>query len=332
MSTAMTAEHLQSLINGFRQSRILLTAAELGVCDALAEGARSAADVARCIAADTRATDRLLRALCAMGVLRNAGDEFRNTEMSARFLVTSSDEYLGMLGHYNALWDRWSTLTEAVRAGGAVYRSSQAAPSAPWLEHFIEAMHYRALPQAADDVNLIDFHDAASALDLGGGSGAYAMAMARVKQDLRVTVFDLPEVVPLTRNYIEIAGLSHRIDTRAGDYLRDDIGSGYDIVFLSAIVHSNTVEENRLLLHRCVDALAPGGTLIVQDFIMDEDRVHPPHGALLALNMLVATAGGDTFTEDEICSWMEECGLEEVQRRDTLHGTVQISGKVKSEE
>jgi predicted O-methyltransferase YrrM len=195
-----------------------------------------------------------------------------------------------------------------------------------WLEPFIAAMHSRGRSQAPMDVNLLDLHDVTRVLDLGGGSGVFAMAFARVKQDLHATVFDLPEVVGLTRQYVADAGLSDRIDTLAGDYRTDDIGDGYDLVFLSAIVHSNSDGRNAELIRKCADALNPGGQVVVQDFVMDEDRVHPAHGAMFALNMLVATPEGDTFTEAEICGWMEAAGLVNITRQDTQTGTAQVIG------
>jgi hypothetical protein len=158
------------------------------------------------------------------------------------------------------------------------------------------------------------------------------MAMLKVKRDLRATVFDLPGIVPITQRYVEAAGLSARFDIVAGDYLSDELPAGHDIVFLSAIVHSNSFEENVALIAKCAHALNPGGTVIVQDFIMDEDRCTPEHGALFALNMLVATDGGDTYTEREVRQWMEAAGLVDIVRRDTPSGATQIVGRKTNKE
>jgi predicted O-methyltransferase YrrM len=321
------ADTLLAAINGYRQSRIILTAEELGLWRELDAGARTAADIATACYTDARATDRLLNALCAMGLLLKEGDTFTHSEASRMYLSPSSPACFTNLGHYSNLWERWSRLTEAVRTGTAPEHTPVAERDPDWLENFIAAMHHRAKVQAPADVNLIDFHDAASALDLGGGSGAYAMAMVRVKQDLNAIVFDLPAVIPITRRYIGEAGLEHRISTLAGDYLTDSIGSGYDVIFLSAIVHSNSPEQNILLIRKCADAMNDGGRLIVQDFIIDEDRVHPASAALFAINMLVATEAGDTYTEQEIAAWMRSAGLTDIERRDTLYGAAQLQAR-----
>jgi predicted O-methyltransferase YrrM len=321
----ITEKEILSIVHGWRKSRALLTATELGVWAALDNGPKDAPDIAEAIAADVRATDRLLHALCAMGLLRKENKLFSHTSASSRWLSPASEEYFGNLGHHSNLWERWSLLTDAVRAGTAPDPQPLRFHDRKWLENFIAAMHHRASIQAPADVNLIDFHDASSVLDIGGGSGAHAVAMARVRQDLRITVFDLPEVLPITRRYIDDAGCSSRIQTIAGDYLVDDFGAGYDIVFLSMIIHSHPPEENLLLLRRCASALNPGGRLVIQDFVLDEDRAHPEHAVLFALNMLVATSAGDSYTESEIREWLLAAGLGDIERRETAYGATQIS-------
>ncbi|MFZ1728541.1 MAG: class I SAM-dependent methyltransferase [Bacteroidota bacterium] len=327
MNHEMRPDELAATVAGFRQSRIILTAVELGIFTLLNDNPQTSLEIAQALGSHPRATDRLLNALTSMGLLRKQEAVFSNTTTASLHLVRGEKAYMGNIEHSIHLWDFWSSLTEAVRAGAVASHTKLEDRDDEWGEAFIAAMHYRALSQAPADVNLIDFHDAARVLDVGGGSGAFAMAMIKVKQDLRATVFDLPGIIPITRRYIEEAGLVHRIDTVAGDYLRDELPSGYDIVFLSAIVHSNSPDENRLLIRKCADALNPGGSVIVQDFIMEEDRIRPPHGALFALNMLVATDGGDTFTEAEVREWMEEVGLQDVLRRDTPSNTTQIIGR-----
>jgi 2-polyprenyl-3-methyl-5-hydroxy-6-metoxy-1,4-benzoquinol methylase len=327
MPEEMRPDELAAIVNGYRQSRIVLTAVELGVFTELRDGARSAEQVANALNTQPRPTDRLLNALAAMGLLRKEEGRFSNTETSARHLVRGERGYMGNIEHGVHLWDYWSRLTDVVRSGIVEDRVRLAERGEEWHEAFMAAMHYRALAQAPGDVNLIDFHDAVRVLDVGGGTGVYSMAMMKVKQDLSATVFDLPGIVPITRRYVEEAGLSHRIDTVAGDYLVDVLPGGYDIVFLSAIVHSNSPEENTLLINKCAAAVNPGGRVIVQDFIMEEDRVFPPHGALFAINMLVATEAGDTYTEAEVRQWMEAAGLTDLTRHDTPSGATQVSGK-----
>jgi ubiquinone/menaquinone biosynthesis C-methylase UbiE len=231
------------------------------------------------------------------------------------------------LMHTVHLWDTWTTLTAAVRKGTSVaVRPEINSRGDTWLTAFIAAMHDRAAKQAPAVVAQMDLSSVSRVLDVGGGSGAFAMAFVKAKEGITATVFDLPNVLPLTKRYVRQAKLSGKVELQAGDYLMDDLGRGFDIVFLSAIVHSNSGSENRKLIKKCARALNPNGRVVVQDFIMDDDRTAPLHGAFFSLNMLVGTGSGDTYTESEVRSWMEEAGLSKVVRRETPFGVTQIIG------
>jgi ubiquinone/menaquinone biosynthesis C-methylase UbiE len=211
--------------------------------------------------------------------------------------------------HTVHLWDSWTTLTKAVRNGGTVIKRPINESGREWLEAFIAAMHARAKLEAPFVVGKIDLTGVSHVLDVGGGSGAFSMAFVRAKDDLKATVFDLPNVVPLTRKYVEQAGLSERIGTVTGNYNEDELGKGFDLAFLSAIIHANSFDQNQKLVSKVSRALNPGGRIVISDFIMEDNRFQPVFGAFFALNMLVGTTGGDTYTESEIKSWMEKAGI-----------------------
>jgi SAM-dependent methyltransferase len=150
-------------------------------------------------------------------------------------------------------------------------------------------------------------------LDVGGGSGAYAIAFARAAKELQVEILDLADVIALTQNYIENAGLAAQVKTRPGDLRTDSLGSGFDLVFVSAICHMLDPEENRGLIQRCHQALAPKGRLVVQDFILEPDKTSPKFAALFALNMLVGTRGGSSYSCDEYTAWMLQAAFQDVK-------------------
>ena len=304
-------DQIIEMASGYQKSRIILTAFELDVFTAIGNGMVSADEIARTIGAHPKSTERFLNALCAIGLLEKKDDFFFNTGVSSRYLVKGSDEYLSRIGHMLNLYRTWGTLTEAVRRGRSVTAREYDETS---LERFIEAMHFRARGTADALVSRIDLEGVGRVLDVGGGSGVYSMAFARAKDGLHAVVFDLPKVTELARRYITESGLASRIGTRSGDYRRDDFGTGYDLVFMSAIVHINTPAENRALFGRTFRALNPGGRIVIQDHIMEEDRTAPVRGALFSLNMLVNTDGGDTYTEREMRDWLAGAGCVEVQR------------------
>jgi SAM-dependent methyltransferase len=296
---------------GYQRSRIVLTAFEMDIFTAIGAASLSAADIACKIDAMPASTERLLNALCAIGLLKKERGLFSNTEAGARYLVRGTADYLSGIGHMINLYRTWGTLTQAVRAGTSVTQREYDETS---LNYFIEAMHFRAKKTADKLISFIDLSGVKKVLDVGGGSGVYSMAFVRAGRDLTADVFDLPAVTALARRYIEDNGFAGKIGTRDGDYNTDDFGSGYDLVFMSAIIHINSFDENQLLVNRAFTALNPGGRIVIQDHIMEEDRTAPVRGALFTLNMLVNTRSGDTYTEKEMRTWFEKAGCGTVER------------------
>lgn len=321
----MTPQELRETVYKFQTSRIILTALELGIFTALGDKEKTSGEVSKTISTDLRATDRLMNSLCIMKLLLKKDGKFSNTSFSSQYLVQGNPDYISNLLHAVNLWDSWSNLTDVVRNGKPAGRTGSNRND--WLENFIEAMHYRALDQAPEDISYLDLAGVQNVLDVGGGSAAFSMEFVKIKKEITATVFDLPEVIPLTQKYISNAGLSEKIRTIKGNYLFDDLGSGYDIIFLSAIVHSNSFEDNTKLIQKCANSLNEKGQLVIQDYAMNEERTFPPGGTFFAINMLVNTQGGDTFTQSEIYSWLTSAGLKELRSRETSHGATQITGR-----
>jgi ubiquinone/menaquinone biosynthesis C-methylase UbiE len=312
----LSIDDIWALARGFQPSRILLTAVELGIFAALNNKTKTSAEIASVLKTDERATDRLMNALAAMELIEKEGDKFRNAPAAAGSLVPGKPGYIGgALMHTVNMWNSWSTMTAAVRAGTSVLKR-EGADRDDWVAPFIAAMHANSSQAAQMVVPSINLEEIHRVLDVGGGSGAYSMEFCRAKPGLEAVVFDLPDVIPLTKQYVEQAGLLDRINFTAGDYQKDELGSNFDMAFLSAIIHSNSPEENIELIRKCYRALNPGGKIVIQDFIMDESRTSPAHGAIFALNMLVATKSGDTYTEKEVVDWFEKAGFIYLNRVD----------------
>lgn len=322
-----SVKKLREALYGFRRSRIILTAFELGVFSRLADKSMNSERLAKSIGTAARATDRLLNALCALGLVKKNRGQFTNTKIARVFLVAGEPQFMAGLTHTANQWQSWHTLSDAVRCGTSVLAGKTGPAAEKRLSGFIAAMHERATPQAARIVKLLDLANVCRCLDIGGGSGAYAMALLRANQSIRATIFDLPDVLPLTRKYVRQAGLLSRCDFSGGDFHRDDWGRGYDLVLLSAIVHMNSPEENQRLITKAAESLNPGGQLVIQDFIMSADRTRPEVGAFFALNMLVATANGDTFTASEVRGWMRTAGLKKIVHKSTPFDASLMIGK-----
>jgi (2Fe-2S) ferredoxin/2-polyprenyl-3-methyl-5-hydroxy-6-metoxy-1,4-benzoquinol methylase len=307
-------DDLLQTIRAYQESRVMLTAIELDIFTAVGEGA-SPKQVAAKLATNPRATEMLLNALVAMGRLTKQGGRFRNTPVTARYFVAGApDDARAAVRHTVHLWPRWSSLTECVRVGTSVTYEEMAERSEEWTRAFIAAMHRNATARAPLVVEAVGTEGTQRMLDVGGGSGAYAIAFARANEKLQVELLDLPAVLPIAQGHIEAAGLSPRIKTRAGDLRTDKLGQGFHLVYVSAICHMLSPEENRNLLRRCFAALAPSGRVAISDFILEPDKTAPKFGALFALNMLVGTQAGTSYSEDEYAAWLQEVGFQNIRR------------------
>jgi 2-polyprenyl-3-methyl-5-hydroxy-6-metoxy-1,4-benzoquinol methylase len=325
-SNSNNFQSLREIIYGFQKSRIVLTAFELDLFSVINEGTLTSEEIAGRCQTETKAMERLLNALVALDLLCKENDKFSNSQIAKQYLTKGSPTFMGGIMHSVNLWDTWSNLTQSVKTGIPSARQAINDRGENWLEAFIAAMHDRARQQATPSVALLNLDGVKRVLDLGGGSGAFAMAFVDAAKDITATVFDLKNVIPLTKKYILDNGYSNRIDTLAGDYTVDSIGFGYDLIFLSAIIHSNSYETNKRLVAKCAASLNPGGQLVIQDHIMSKDRTQPIQGAVFAINMLVGTQEGDCFTSDEIRYWMSQAGLTDFKQQPAPQGVSQMIG------
>ncbi len=311
----------------FQKSRIVLTAFELDIFTVIAEKKMNAETAAAALNLNTAATERLLNALAGLNLLEKNEGNYRNTSNSMRFLSKNSPDYLAGLGHANHLWDTWSQLTEVVRTGEAAHSTEINESGEKWLEAFIHAMHDRGKKQAPAQLAHIDLQEINSVLDVGGGSGCFCMEFLNRKPELKTVVFDLPNVAPISETIIEKEGFSGKIELHEGDYTTDELPKGFDLIFLSAIIHSNSFETNRELVKKCYDALNPNGKIVIQDWIMNDTKTEPVQGAVFSINMLVGTEEGDCYSEDEIKSWFRNAGFSDFRKVELESGLAQMMAK-----
>ncbi len=304
-------DDINETIRGFMASRAILTALELDIFTAVGEGG-TASQVASKIHCPVRSTEMLLNALASLKLLQKEGDTYKNAPAAARFFVEGTPDSARMAQlHIANIWKRWSTLTDVVKAGTSVASGRDGT----WVKPFIATMDHNARGRARAVVQAAGLNGARRMLDLGGGSGAYSIAFARSAPELHAEIVDLADVLPIAEEHIRKAGLADRISTRAGDMLTVPLDAGkYDLVLLSAICHMFSAEENLRLLQRVYNALAPKGRVVIADFILEADKTAPRFGALFALNMLVGTRGGSSYSEPEYDAWLKHAGFSEAKR------------------
>jgi SAM-dependent methyltransferase len=151
-------------------------------------------------------------------------------------------------------------------------------------------------------------------LDLGGGPGTYAIHFCRHNPGLKATVFDRPSTREFAERTVARFGLQDRVAFEAGDYLTDPLPGAYDVAWLSHILHGEGPEDAARVVAKAASALAPGGLLIIHEFILDDTLDAPLFPALFSLNMLLGTAGGQAYAEGRLREMMSAAGVAGIVR------------------
>ena len=310
----MNPKELREVVTAFQRSRIVLTAYELDIFTFIGEKSYPSETIATALNLNKNATERLLNALVALKLMEKNTEHYSNSKDSLMFLSKNSPAYLNGFMHSNHLWKTWSHLTDVVKTGKAAHHDEINERGKEWLEAFINAMHDRGKKQAPDQLKKIDLQHVSSVLDVGGGSGCFSMEFIKRKPGLKAAIFDLPNVIPLSKKIIEKEGFSGKIDHYIGDYKSDELPKGFDLVFLSAIIHSNSAEANGALVKKCYDSLNNNGKIVIQDWIMNNAKTEPLQGAIFSINMLVGVEGGDCYSENEVGTWMRKAGFTDISR------------------
>ncbi|MFQ5903804.1 MAG: methyltransferase [Candidatus Binatia bacterium] len=311
----MDFSDLARLAGGHIEARVIQVAISLGIFDALKEKSHDASGIASSIHADPRATELLLNALVALGLLEKKEHFFSLSETSSTYLVSSSPKYFGrMVLFESSLWNCWGALEKAVRSGKPVRAPDMYQEDPEETERFIYAMH--SLVEARGDAEVLterlDLNGVTELLDIGSGPGTYPIHLCRKYPGLHATIFDLPGTMKITERLVQASGLRHRIKLVTGDYRVDPIPGRYQIVFLCNIIHSESNEENSRLMAKLYPCLDQRGKIVIKDHILDDTLTHPSVGAVFSLLMLLTTVQGRCYSFDEVKSWLEKAGFKRV--------------------
>lgn len=307
-------EDVLRLARNFMESRILLSGAELNLFTLLSRGPLTAQEVSRTTGSDLRALTILLDALAAMGFISKENNAYRCAPHLVPYLAEDEPgSVIPMVLHAAHLWLRWSRLTSVVRGIKEAEPHERHFRTADELRAFIGAMHVVAEPQAQAIVSAVDPGSATALIDVGGASGTYTIAFLRAVPGMRATLFDMPEVVEMARERLSTAGMLNRVALVSGDFYKDEFPRGHDLAFVSAIIHQNSPAQNVDLYKKVFRSLEAGGRIVIRDHVMDYDRLHPKDGAIFAVNMLLGTSGGGTYTFEEINEDLSQAGFTNVR-------------------
>lgn len=306
---------LMELAWGYAAPVVIATAVRYGLFGWIGRQGASIEELLQRTGLSERGVRILLQALVGLRLLRRNGPRFELTPESATYLVPGQPEYRGalFLHHVEQLLPRWLELPEVVRTGRPV-----PSPQAPAERYagFVEALfasNYPAAKVLQRQLQLSGRTDPFRVLDLGAGSGVWGIALAEDAPQVRVTAVDWPEVLVIARKKAAAHGVSERFRWVAGSFFEVPLDSGYDLVVLGHVLHAEGVEGVQRLLRRSYEALRPGGQVAIQEYLPDDDRTGPTLPLLFAVNMLVNTEAGDTYTLAELSGWLKEAGFEGVE-------------------
>jgi len=301
MPKRWTADRVLEITRGFQPACILAAAADLDLFDALGSGRPTVDQIARRLKCDKRGITVLLDALVALQILNKRGNRYSVPARVASVLTRAgSDSVLSMVQHQANCLRRWDQLARVIKTGMPARRVPSIRGEEGDTASFIGAMHDISSREAPRLVRAIQPMPFKRLLDVGGGSGTWTIAFLRANRSGKATIFDLPQVIPLAEMRLTTAGLRSRVNLVEGNFHTDQLPAGFDLAWISAIVHQNSRQQNRQLFGKVHRALDIGGRIAIRDVLMEKSRTAPVYGAMFAVNMLVGTERGGTFTFEEL--------------------------------
>jgi hypothetical protein len=311
----VTPERIMQIAWGYAAPLILEAAIRHRVFDTLDSGPKDIREVEKATGASARGLAAILDALVGFEFLSKDDEgRFALTAESAAFLVSTKPGFMGGLIRHTSqhLVPRWLHLNDVVATGKPVAAVNQEKTGGEFFHEFVTdifPMSYPAAQYLAKEMNFGSSGEAVRMLDLAAGSGVWGIAQAQASARVRVTAVDWPEVIPTTKKTVDRFGLADRFDYVEGDLHDAAFGSGYQLATLGHILHSEGEVLGRRLLSKTFDALESGGTIAVAEFLVNRERTAPVTGLIFAVNMLVNTDNGTTWSAEEIGIWLEEAGF-----------------------
>ncbi len=315
-----TPERLMQFGFAYAPPIVIGAAASNQVFDTLDGGPKTVAQVSKATGASERGLRILMNALVGLDLLKKDREEkYSLTPESAAFLVSGKPGTLAGFFSMNRvrLMQNWMKLDEIVRTGRPAMAVNQETEGTEFFTQLVEnivPMSYGSAQKLGDHLKLAKAKGEVRVLDLAAGSGIWGISLAQKSPRVRVTAVDWAGMIPTTKRITEKFGVRDRFNFIEGDLLEADFGNGYDVATLGHILHSEGEERSRQLLNKAFRTLKSGGTIAIGEWLVNDRRTEPVPPLMFAVNMLVNTDKGDTFSFKEIKSWLEEAGFKKVRK------------------
>lgn len=314
MQPPPSPDRVLQLAWGYAPTLIIEAAVQNRLFDALAEGATGVDEMARRTGASARGVRAVADALVGLGLLSRVGDAYALTAESDAFLVSQRPGSLAPFFKHmgRQLLPAWLELPRIMRSGAPAAAVNRQDHGAEFFSEFVESLFplsYAAARALGEHLGVSAATEPVRVLDLGAGSGVWGISLAQLSAQVQVTAVDWPRVLDVTRRMAARGGVQDRVRGLGGDLSMVEFGENYQVATIGHILHSEGVDRSRDLLKRTFRALAPGGTVAIMEFLVNEERTGPAASLMFAVNMLVHSEHGDAFTFTEIKGWLEEAGF-----------------------
>ena len=316
------AEGLLRFGISFQVSHILFESVRIGIFDEIGNKTVPASVLAKTLNLSGDALLRFLRVLHEIDLVEKQGDMYKNTELSKKYLRRGEKAYLGdFFTHLESLQAPWLRLQTSLKTNRMIVPDKKRLSAYPdQLRRFLLAMHAVGQIKSEYIKRIFSIHRYRNMLDLGGGTGTYAVSFAKENRNLRATVFDLKTVVPHAKSYIKRAGVQNRIKVMSGQCLYDTFPQGpYDLVFISNLLHVYDTLDCKKIINKAAGVLVEKGTLLIHDYILGCGDTFAV--SLFDMNMLIGTPQGRCHGRREIESWMRSTGVSKIRTAEVLAGT-----------
>ena len=292
----------------------MLAGMQLELFTPLGAGAMTAEQLAKALGVGEAKLTPLLYALASAGLLTVDNGRFANTLEADRYLVRGKPTYLGDRHlAYTARYHEAAQTAATIRTGQPQARRDYASLSTEEFDDFLRQLHPSSRAAGRDLLTRFDFSGYRNMVDVAGGSGGLALAIATACPQIRVTVIDLPSVTSITRRFIEEESMTGRVDAVAGDVVRDPLPGRYDVAVLRSVIQVLPPDDARRVLHNLIQALEPGAPVFLIGQVLDDSRLSPPE--TVAYNLVfINQHDGQAYIEKEYRTWLTETGFTSIER------------------
>jgi ubiquinone/menaquinone biosynthesis C-methylase UbiE len=319
----VTPQRIMEMAWAYAPPLVIEAAVRNGVFDQLDAAPKTVEETAASTGASVRGLRVIMNALVGIGLLaRDAGGKYSLTPESSAYMVSSRQGYVGGFFRHTStqILPEWLELSDIVKAGRSMIGVNEEKKGVEFFREFVEdlfPLNYPITQALATELKLDGAQAPVRVLDIAAGSGVWGIGLAQRSKQVWVTALDWEGVLEITRKVAERHGVAGRFTFLAGDLRSTDFGAGYQLATLGHILHSEGEARSRDLLKKVFAALAPGGTIAIQEFLVNAERTGPPVGLFFAVNMLVATTDGDTWSFEEISGWLKEAGFDKMRTLDS---------------